>query len=243
MRTLGLILALFAFVILISNIAAIVQRNNGIPNPLEAMFPEMFVDEEEIQALETQTAPFADARPLEAIGDAGIGVEYTPLGTERVSVDMNLPHLHEGAINKWVMQAVAEALTFAPTDDAAYAAHQEILKEFMSVNGINEYNKFLRRIKAVELMRSNNYELKTFIDGIPQLRTSGVVGNVYRWVYDVPLIMTFLPVGAQDYREMTSNQGDQFLTEKVFIRVQLGRVAEGGREGIVIETWDVLKKK
>lgn len=243
MRTIGLILALSAFVILVANIAAVVQRNNGIPNPLEAMFPEKFVDLEQRRAIETEMAPFADPRATEEVDDAGLGVEYTPIGTERVSVDMHLPHLHEGAINKWVMQAVAESLTFAPTDIPAYEEHQESLKEFMSANGITEYNKFLRRIKAVELMRSNNYELKTFIDGVPQLRTSGVVGGVYRWVYDVPLIMTFLPVGANDYRDMTSNKGDEFLTEKLFIRLQLGRVAEGGRDGVVIETWDVLKKK
>lgn len=244
MRTIGLILGLMVFVILVSNIAAAVQRMNGIPNPLEIWFPEKFVDKESILAAETRVAPFADIREDDHVDDAGLGVPYEPhMGMQRVAVEMDLPHLHEGAVNKWVMQSVAEALTFQVNDTVAYEEHKKSLTEFMSANGLKEYNAFLNRIRAEDLMRSNDLELKTFVDGVPLMRTSGAVGGVYRWVYDVPLIMTFLPLGASDYREVTSNKGDSFLTENLSVRVQIGRVKQGGREGIIIETWDVLKKK
>ncbi len=239
MRTVGLFILLVVMIITLTNIAAIVQRQNGIPDIFSRLFPEQFVDEEEITALETGVAPFADPGEGEAqTVELVPGVVYDPLGgAGSVTEKLDIVHANEGAVSEWVSMAVTEALTFTL---AGYADHRAGLAAFMNANAVAEYGNFLETTRILGLMRTNDFEVRTFPGNVPFLRTHGAIGGRYRWVYDVPVSMTFLPIGATSYEEL---EEDQYQFEELTIRVQIGRTPPGvGRDGLAVETWEALRQ-
>lgn len=250
MRTLGFLIFMIVFILALSNIATYVSRSNGIPDVFARLFPEKFVDKEAQKALETGMAPFAEAenaaQPVELHPD----IEYDPLGQNvNVSESLDLAHRHEAAVSEWVTESVSEVLNFTVQD---YDAHKVKLAHVMNQNAVSEFDNFMEVSQVLGLMRTKNYELKTFVMDIPQMRTSGVVDGRYRWVYDVPVNMTFLPVGSKSYEGLAE---DQYQFETLTFRVQIGRVEtpaeckklelqklRGVCHGMIIETWEVLKK-
>ncbi len=271
MRFFLLTFLLMVFIVIVANIATVVGRSNGIPDVFQMLFPEKFVDTEEQKALETGIVPFendaADAPVVtppqqvyvpegaKALAPKDLDAQsmYDPLGgSVVVSQELDMPHRNEAAVNKWVSEAVGSALTFTLP---AYQEHMVNVDKYMAANGMKEFQEFLEASKVVGLMQSRNFDLRTFVTDIPTLAASGVTQGRYRWVYDVPLNLTFLPVGMETYEGLKK---DQYLSERLTVRVQLGRVPSATKPGeakdytpsgllqseaIEIETWEVLAKR
>lgn len=238
MRTILFLVFMIVFIVALSNIAVIVERSNGIPDILQHTFPEKFVNQEDVTAIETGYAPFAQAENAARPAELHPEIKYDPLGDSIVvSRSLDMPHRHESAVSAWIQTAVAKALTFQ-TD--GYDQHRGEIDEFMSPAGMAEFQKFIEDTKALALMQTRHFELKSFVTDIPKLATSGVAQNRYRWLYDVPVNMTFLPVGTSNYEDLTA---DQYVSERLNLRIQIGRVAEGGLEGMEIETWEILRPR
>lgn len=238
MRTALLLFFLVILIIGLTNIATLVNRNNGIPDVFQILFPEKFVDNEDVQAMETGQAPFAEAENAAQPVQLHPDIEYAPLGDSIViSERLDMPHRNEGAVSAWVTEAVGKIMTFGIRD---YQEHLEVIDRLMSAVAVQEYQDFMQKSNVLALMQNRDLELKTFTTDVPRLATTGVVQGRYRWVYDIPVNMTFLPVGATSYETLSP---DQFLSETLTIRIQIGRVAEGGDDGIEIETWEALKKR
>ncbi|MCB9990582.1 MAG: DotI/IcmL/TraM family protein [Rhodospirillales bacterium] len=238
MRTLGLLLLLVVLIVAMSFTATIVTRNNGIPDILRILYPERFINHEDQTALETGKAPFADAennaRPVELHPD----IQYDPLGDSIVISEMlDMPHRNEGAISEWVTEKIGKVMTFTL---AGYQTHIGDIQDYMNAEAIQEFQGFLDKTQILALMQQRNFEVRTFVADVPRLATSGVAQDRYRWVYDIPVNITFLPVGKDDYEKLSA---DEFISETLTIRIQIGRVPEGGDDGIEIETWEALKKK
>lgn len=233
MRMLGLMLLLVVLIITLTNIASLVGRTNGIPDVLQKFMPESAADKEERGALETLEAPFAQAENAAQVDDT-----YDPLaGSIVVSRDLTIPHRNEPMVSAWVTETIGQALTF---DVAGYEAHKQKIAEFMGKTALDEFQAFMVTTNILNLMQSRNLELRAFVTDIPQLVTTGVTQGRYRWIYDIPVNLTFLPPGLTTYEGLGA---DQYRSEILTFRLQLGRVAEGGREGLMIETWEALKKK
>lgn len=247
MKALGLFLALFVFIIIVTNIASLVDEQDGIPDVFRMVFPEEFVDEEAMIARETLEAPFKASEDA-----ANVDETYDPLiGSINVSESLDMPHRHEAAVSEWLMTTLPETMTFG------LAGYQQQLAElgiYMTPNGLKEFQEFLELTKILQLMQSGNYDMRGFVSDVPQLKTSGVVEGVYKWVYDVPLSLTFLPLGMTSYEGL---EPDAYQFEELVVRMQLTRVPVikrppgdpafnqpgAGREGLAIETWEVLGRR
>lgn len=250
MRTFGFLLLLIVFIVALSNVAAYVQKNNGIPDVMSRLFPEKFVNTEEEKALKTGMAPFAEAENAAAPVELHPDIKYDPLGAEiNVTESLDLAHRHEAAVSEWVTESVSEVLNFTVEE---YDAHKARLANVMNQNAVAEFDQFMQVSQILGLMRTKNFELKTFVMDIPQMRTSGVAGDTYRWVYDVPVNLSFLPAGVTSYEGLAE---DQYQFETLVFRVQVGRVQvpaecknlpllqqKGVCHGMIIETWEALKK-
>ncbi len=238
MKTIGLLLFMIILIITLSNIAAIVNKSNGIPDVFSHFYPERFVDKEQEEALKTMKAPFAAAENAARPVQLDPEITYDPLGGSVViSETLSIPHRHEAAIAEWATEALSEIMTFSIT---GYQAHKQQLTTLMSPSAINELQSFMDTSNVLSLMQAKNYELRSFVSDVPTLLTSDSIGGRYRWVYDVPISMTFLPIGKANYEKLKE---DEYRLEELTFRIQLGRVAQGGLEGVIIETWEPLKKK
>jgi hypothetical protein len=235
MKTIFAIAGLFAFLIITANVAAAIQRNNGIPDVLSMIAPTVFGDPEQEQIAASLVAPFAEPEagppqtPEEAL--------YQPFEGPRLQQSVNAPHLHDAAVADWLVTMISEALTFTPQ---TYAAHRDELNDFFNANGLSEYEAFIASTNILALMQSKDYKLQTFLKNTPLLRTSGVTGDVYKWVYDMPVNLTFLRAGLTDYRDVET--GDDFISQDILLRVQLARSLEGGDNGLIIETWEMVQR-
>lgn len=233
MKNTVLLLILIGLTIGLSYFATYAERNNGIPDVFAILFPEHFVDQEALKARETQTAPFAAeenaAQPVELHPD----IVYDPLGESvNITESLDVVHLNEANVSKWITEAVTEVMTF---EVSGFEDHKTKIAKFMSENGFHEYETFIDTTNILRMMQSGNLDVRAFVVNIPELKGAGEAGGRYRWVYDVPVNLTFLPVGTTNYRSV---QETGYRTESLIFRIQLGRVKEGlGRDGIAIETW------
>lgn len=225
-------LILVVLIVLLTNIAAAVSQHNGIPDILGLLFPRRTATED-MNAAEALQAPFAAAENA-AQPDA----VYDPLAGDIVlSRDLDRPHRNEASVNDWVTGAVSQALTFTL---AGYAPLQHELSVFMTHNAMENYRTFLETTRILGVMQTRRLDLHAFVTDLPTLVAAGTAGGVYHWVYDVPVNLTFLPPGAVSYEDLDPGQ---YVSETLTLRLQIGRVAEGGREGIVIESWEARKKR
>ncbi|GEM_PF-2039406 len=251
MRMILFFFLMAVFIVLLSNLGSYFsRRSDGIPDVMAKLFPERFVNQEEKLAVETGMAPFAAAenaaQPVELHPD----IKYDPLGDSiNVTESLDVPHRHEAAVSAWVTESVSEALNF--TLDG-FEDHKAKLPILMDQNAIREFLAFLDKSQMLGLMQTKNYELKTFVMDVPQMRTNGVVDNRFRWIYDIPVNLTFLPTGSTSYQDLDESK---YEFETLNFRVQIGRVAtpkeckdqplhkqRGVCHGLVIETWEALKK-
>jgi len=238
MKTVGLFFLCFFVIVALSVFTAWVERNNGIPNVFAIYFPEHFVDEEDQQALEVMEAPFAaaenSANPVQLDPD----IVYDPLGGSiSVTDTLNIPHRHEAAISAWVTEQVADALTFTL---AGFNDHRTHIAGYMSQNGEEEFRGFLQSAKVLGLMQTGGYSLVGSVLDVPELKTSGDAGGRYRWLYDLEVLLTFLPEGLSSYERVDDSA---YQSERLVFRIQIARTPEGvAEDGMVIETWEVLKR-
>lgn len=260
MKNLGLLLILIVLITVLSNVATIASRQNGFPDLLGRLFPEEFADPEkeiENKAVDAGVAPFETQYARQETEVAAQRQAYkAPVAGDAKQVDLNadkiyqatqdensitaqldLPHRNEGNVNKWVADTVPDILAFSINN---YQDHLKAVSAYMNPNAIKEFNDFMVSSKVLGLMQTHNYEMKGFLTDVPTFRTSGALSGRYRWVYDIPVNLTFLPIGTKTYKDLDPSQ---YMAEEVSFRLQLGRVAQGGKDGIEIETWEVLKRK
>lgn len=239
MKTLGFLLLMIVFIVVLSNIAVLVNSNNGIPDVLTRLFPEKYVNKEDQAALQTGMAPFAEAENAAQPEEIDPAIKYNPLGDSiNVTESLEIQHRHEAAVSKWATDAVSDILNFGT--DSYQERKATVMAELMSPNALKEFDAFLEESHIISHMSGNGYELKGFVTDVPAMRGSGPVSGRFRWVYDLPVNLTFLPAGSHSYKDLAENQ---YQFEALTFRIQIGRVPEGGRDGMIIETWEALPRE
>ena len=241
MRTLGLLLVLSVLIITLTMITYYVEENNGIPDVLAMYFPEHFVDQEAEIAATTLQAPFAAAdraaKPVELDPD----IKYDPLGGQgRISEKLDVAHRNEVYISEWILNAMAETLTFKLAD---YQPHMQSVQDYMSEEGFQEFYDFLNTAGVLSLMQNKQYDLYSSVADTPILIRHGVAGGRYSWLYEVPVDLTFVPIGSVDY-EQIRDDGSSFETEALVFKAQVSRTTKGeGREDMLIAAWELMRRR
>lgn len=250
MKMIGLLLFMIIAIVAITNLEALIDEQEGIPDVFSTVMPEKFVDPEEMKARETLQAPFAAAENAAQPVELDPAIKYDPLGDSiNVTASLDVPHRHEAAVSDWLTEITADALTFSIGE---YQDHMRRVSIYFSQNGWKEFQAFLQNTGVTAMMQSNGFELRTFVQDVPELRLSGAAGGRYLWLYDMPVSLTFLPVGASSYDDLETTD---YKFEELDFRLQLARVPMVdysktterrpgmGYEGLVIDTWEVLAKK
>jgi len=172
---------------------------------------------------ETMTAPFADVEP-----DATDKSEDVMLPEN--AVPLALPHRTSAAISEWVVTVSSEAMTFRGGD---IEAEFEALKPYFSEGGYGQYRAFLKEKKLTEALEKNAYQLNAFVSDTPQLLNEGVVSGRYRWLYKVPMTVSYIKRGTNDYTGVDPVNRDMVLN------IQIGRSEKANdASGMVVDRWD-----
>jgi hypothetical protein len=224
--------------------AAAATTATSAPAPAPAVAPSLPGDGVPIIDYQTETirAPFQDP-PLAKGGlrDLYVG----PQNAETLEVTdtraLDVPHRTVAQLDAWLINIVPQALTFNLTDmNKQYA---EATKLF-TAPGLVAYRDYLAQSGLVTDMKARNLRVDSVSTDKPQLLNQGVASGSYKWLFDVPIIMSFIPNDTESLRRIAKPE-----TRKLVVRVQLTRVpakevltAENTQD-VGIEIWQVQARR
>ena len=188
---------------------------------LEFFFPSL--KKEEYDPTKTMVAPFAVGQGAEEKDRLnGLPVNAVPLSQ---------PHLVVNEIAEWVMNQAGEAMNFETNDYAG-----ELAAHAVSFNaaGNAQYQKFLTEMNIVKIIESERYSVRSHVENTPLLLNEGLIKGRYRWLFRVPIVMTYMDRDVNGYKGQKAP-----ITQRATVNVQIGRIAASDvkPDGLQIEQW------
>jgi hypothetical protein len=148
---------------------------------------------------------------------------------------LELPHRSTEQIGDWITNIVTQALTLNPE---TYTEDSQKYTGWFLPYALQEYTTYISSNQIIETLGSNNMRLTAFAESKPVLVQEGVLEGSYRWLFRVPVMLTYYD------RVTTTLQGKKptSQTQRVHVNVQVGRVPNNQlAEGMAIERWSVTK--
>ena len=146
------------------------------------------------------------------------------------SMNLTMPHRTEREVSDWLSMVISEALNFtSPSLEQGLKNTRGHFDE----SGHAQYLQFLQEENIAASVRSGRFTIHNYVEARPLLINEGTVDGRYRWLFEVPVTVTTLQRGSQDYKTLSPRN-----TRKT-IRVQLGRVEKETIQdiGLRVERW------
>lgn len=175
----------------------------------------------------TLVAPFADstATPVQPGGR-----NLMRLSTNTAPLDQ--PHRSAAALGEWLTQAISETLSF---NADSYQDNLKLLAKGMNADALAQYNTWVNSSGILAALQTNGTQLNGSVEEKPFLTNEGPINGRYRWLFEVPVLISFIPRGATALDKQPSSDD-----RKLLITVQIGRVAESQLpDHVMIESWAV----
>lgn len=197
---------------------------------LEDWFPFLFEEEEAGPKPEdTLQAPFMEKGAV-ATGSVP-GVIYQPQAAIESGIAMDQAHRQPAQVEQWVAGILVDGLDFDPL---RYEAHLQTLTGNMTPYAQDAFKAFMAKDSLLAALQSNDLLLRVFISEPGRTLNQGPLQGRYRWLVETPVTITFLPRGLQDYKNVKPK------SQALNIRTQIGRVEQGGNDGMMIETLEII---
>ncbi len=98
----------------------------------------------------------------------------------------------------------------------------------------------MEKSNIVQMLHDRGLLMRVIVDDQPSQINKGPVDGSYRWLYDLPLTLSFLKPGVKSYENAETD-----LNQHVVIRMQVGRVPrkknkdDPGIDEMMIQSFDV----
>lgn len=158
-----------------------------------------------------------------------------PLGPAKAGeVDLSVKHLSNQEVAKFLNIILAESLSFNPSDFDYNTAQVE---NYFTPQGYQQYKDYLAKTKFGEIIKTQRLQSGAYAERPPIEINSTVQNGVYKWLFEVPVTLSFIPVNSQTYRSGAIKAQNQRFT----LRVQLTRVKDPvSPNKVSIEIWQIL---
>lgn len=168
----------------------------------------------------TAYAPFAD--PLDHTDTPGHNT--TPLDKANRSYK---------DLENWISILVSEALSFDAVDYYATLAWMRV--NYFSKDAYEAYQKTLDTYGIAQYLSTTGMSTSVLIEETPVLLNDGPVAGRYRWLYEVPVTIT--------YRQVRNPQAAPKIV-RARIKVQVGRVMdETDPMAMRVDTWEFIPRR
>ena len=138
-------------------------------------------------------------------------------GEEASAEILHVPHRSPKDIGDWVLGLVSEVLTFPV---GSFEKQQEFEQQFFSESGWQKYQEFIADKGIAKIAKGEQYQVLSYANQMPLLLNSGLVNGRFRWLYEVPMTVSYLGANVTDYKKAKA------INKSFVLRVQVGRVAE-----------------
>lgn len=177
---------------------------------------------------QTLQAPFADIRTPDG-GQMGPEPQGAKLLPEN-SIPLELPHRSTNEISDWLVTAASESMTFQSGD---YSKDLAATAVYFDEGGRKQFEDFLAQNNILKVLETGKYHVRSFVKETPLLLNEGAVGGRYRWLFEVPLMLSYMDRANSDYKSKA-----QPVNQLVKLTVQIGRSDKPlGGPNVVIERW------
>lgn len=173
----------------------------------------------------------------EIISDQGTENPRTQGSLFQNNLPLDKPHRTYSEIEEWIGMSVSEALSINPEN------FQNTLRDLQpdfTEDALQQYRSHLSQSGIFKALAENNLKTSVLIELPPALLNEGVLDNIYRWLYEVPVTVTFLPAGT------TSYEGFDPVNRKLLVRLQVRRVPleqDNNLDLLRIDQWNVTPRR
>ena len=110
------------------------------------------------------------------------------------------------------------------------------MRVYFSEDGFQKYQKYLLSSGIAETIRTNDYDVGVYIESEPLHLNGMVIDGKYKWLYQMPVTLSFFPTG----QAITAENSEQQINNQFNLRVQVTRAKVGDfTEALQIEDWVV----
>lgn len=165
--------------------------------------------------------------------------ETTGDGSVKINPSSNVPlqhaHTNHSVIAKWVITAVSDSLSYNVNDKKNV---YEQSKGFFTEAGLGQFRSFMINNNIEKVVNSGRFNIRSVVKEEPLLLNSQSVDNRFRWLFEVPLMVSYMESENFDYKEHDP------VNQHIVLTVQVGRSDDADNDlGILIETWSGKSQK
>lgn len=129
---------------------------------------------------------------------------------------------------------VAETLSF---DKSNFAYNTSAMRKYFTREGYAQYRQFLTSAGFEQSLMQQNMRAAAYAEEDPRELSRGLYNGAYKWLFEVPVTISFTPGNGQDIGESASQQQNK----RMMLRVQWTRVKDAEDPNAVrIEIWQIL---
>jgi intracellular multiplication protein IcmL len=137
-------------------------------------------------------------------------------------VALDEPNMNDAALVSWAARAASDVMTFGFHD---YQRRLQESSAYFTRRGWQNFTEALDRSRVIEGIQQSQRIVTAAPKSAPVIEQQGLVDGVYRWVVDLPLIVT--------YQAGTSTQSDTISVQLVIVRVS----TLDSTSGVGIQQW------
>ena len=137
-------------------------------------------------------------------------------------VPLNEPNMNDAALISWAARASSDVMTFGFHD---YQKRLQDSSAYFTRRGWQSFSEALDRSRVMEGVQQAQRVVTAAPKSAPVIVQQGLVDGVYRWVVNLPLIVT--------YQSGTATQSDTINVELVIVRVS----TLDSPSGVGIQQW------
>lgn len=155
---------------------------------------------------------------------------------EQLALPLSQPHRTNKELQTWSSMAVSEALSF---DKQNYQAAMRQVRGYFTDSGYAQYQDYLKSSGIIESINKNDFRMSVFVDEKPLLLNDLALKDVYRWLYQMPITVNFLPRNTRDLVGRNDN-----VSRALTLNIQIRRVTlPDDPNAIQIESWKISPRR
>lgn len=149
-------------------------------------------------------------------------------------VTLEKAHMADKELKNWITMVASESLAF---NKKTFTDNLQRIRPYFTQAGFRKYQAYLLSSGIAENIRTSDYDMRIYIQDRPLLLNSSSIGGTYKWLYRMPVVVSFLPTGVKNLAE----DAEKYINSKVTLRLQITRAkVDGNPDAILIEDWIVV---
>jgi intracellular multiplication protein IcmL len=137
-------------------------------------------------------------------------------------IPLNEPNMNDAAIVSWAARAASDVMTFGFHD---YQRRLQESSSYFTRRGWQSFTEALDRSRVMEGVEKAQQVVTAAPKSAPVIVQQGLVDGIYRWIVELPLIVT--------YQSGTAQQSDTIGVQLVIVRVS----TLDSPSGVGIQQW------